>query len=141
MAWSLFFHLIGMVMWVGGLMMLTRVMQVFTQPYDGTAMIVGIARRLWKGFVLTGLVLSLVSGIAQLVLGGGPGLYLQQGWFHGKITLVMVLFAVTLLVGFEVGKVRQGQLLTRGKLIALHAATGVVLVGIVFLSMVVKRIA
>ena len=130
---SLAFHIVGMVMWVGGLMILTRVLKVFSDELGDSRSLAAMVQGLYKGFVLPGLLVAIVSGLYQLT-SMGIGVYMKQGWFHGKLTLVVVLLVVTFFVGGEVHKVQRAQKLSAARLIALHALSSVALLGIVFLT-------
>lgn len=138
MEWALFFHIIGMVMWIGGLFVLSRVMRVFCEPYQSANPLIPLVSRSFFGFVVAGCLLSLLSGIAQMVI-GGMSLYFKQGWFHGKLTLVLVLFVISILLGLEVSKLARGEALTKGRLQSLHALTGLCFIGIVFFVIVLRR--
>jgi len=93
-----------------------------------------IAKRAFFGYVVAGLVISTLSGLHQWASGGFAD-YMKQGWFHGKLTLVMILLAVTGMLFVQVGKAQTGQS-NRKLLMAIHGIAALCLVGIVFLTKV-----
>lgn len=93
-----------------------------------------VVRRLYFGFVLAGLLLTVATGLYQLGM-GGMGMYFKQGWFHSKLTLVVILFVVTGMLAFEVRKFSAGKILSGGKVMALHGITSICFVVIIFLTL------
>lgn len=133
MAWgiSIGVHIVGLVMWLGGMMILTRALKLFA----GSEALPSFARRTFHGFVLPGAVLSVSSGLYQL-LSVGVSHYMQQGWFHGKLTFVVALFVVTFLLFRQVRTLRTTGAVDPRHATILHAASGTLLLVIVFLTTV-----
>ena len=131
---SIALHIVGIVMWAGGLMILTRFLKLFTSPGDGTPAVAAMANRVLHGYVFGGLVLALLTGLYQLSY-RGFGFYMAQGWFHGKLTFVILLLVITGLVFTDVKKIKAGVPLSRGRVGALHGLTGLALLVIVFLTL------
>jgi uncharacterized membrane protein len=92
-------------------------------------------KRGYFGFVVAGAVLSLGSGIYQL-LERGIGFYMAQGWFHGKLTLVIVLLVVTVVFGAQVKGAAAGKTVKPGLVGMMHGVTSGALVLISFLTLV-----
>ena len=130
---SIALHIIGIVMWVGGLMVLARFLKLFTEPGTGRDALVAMMRRVYFGYSLIGCFLALATGIFQLML-RGPAFYFSQGWFHTKLTLIIILFIATLVVAFDLKSISSGTLLSRGKVAAIHGLIGLVLLVAVFLT-------
>ncbi|MCB0333436.1 MAG: CopD family protein [Bdellovibrionales bacterium] len=97
---SLAVHVTGLLFWIGPLLALTLVLKAVAESSDKEPFI-KLSHRLWYGFVLAGAALVLVSGLYQLIAYRGLGFYMQQGWFHAKLTAVILLFVLTGLVGLE----------------------------------------
>lgn len=140
MRYSIAFHIVGLVMWLGGLMILTRCLKIFSAPFSAESKPVldgfrNIVKRLLYGFIVPGALVSLVSGLYQLFT-VGPDVYMKQGWFHSKLTLVAILFVVTFVVAMQVSKAGRGEVLDKGKLMMLHAISSLSLIAIVFLTMI-----
>ncbi len=128
---SLAFHLIGIVMWFGSHLILTRLLTGYVSPEKRDPALTALVGRVYFGFGLGGFILTVLSGVYQL-LSRGMVYYMAQGWFHGKLTLVIIMFVVTAVLGVQISRVKKGEQLSTGVLMALHGATGVVLFGAVF---------
>ena len=133
MVYSFAFHIIGIVMWVGGLMMTTRMLVLAAAGGVTPNALSPMAKRMWMGFIIPGLVIVTLSGLHQWSSGGFAH-YMSQGWFHGKITLVLALYVITFLYGSCAATLARGEAVSRGKLMAIHGSAGLILVVITFLT-------
>ena len=115
-------------------MILTRVLAIFSRAGSVAECDRVVARKLFLGFIVSGMILTTLSGVFQLFY-RGIGFYMSQGWFHTKLTLVLILFGVTLVTFFLVQKYQRGEALSLSKINMLHGLTGLALVAIVFLTM------
>lgn len=131
MKYSLAFHIIGIVFWIGSLALLTRVMGVVVKGDGRNDAIAHAVKRIWFGFGVSGFVIALLSGLHQ-VGAGGAALYMQQGWFHAKLGALTVLIVLTLLVTKEVKQFVAGGEVSAKKLGMLHGMSSLMLVIIVF---------
>ena len=128
---SLAFHIIGIVMWMGGLLILTRLMKAFRSGDSCSDQFrASLERRVFLGWVLPGLGLVSISGLYQIFTRGFD-FYLKQGWFHAKLTLILVLLAVTYFTWREIAK-PSGK---TAKVMAFHGIVGLVLIAITFITM------
>jgi len=132
MAISLGFHIIGIVLWIGSLMILTRLLltrQKLAGTIDATE---GQAlHRLWSRFGGIGFVLVLLSGFYQL-FARGVAFYMQQGWFHGKLTAVLVLVVLSGVFHVSLHKLQSGEQPKASTIHIVHGLTGLLLLVIVF---------
>jgi putative membrane protein len=139
MAYSLAVHVIGVVFWLGGLLVLTRLLKMVlleaSLGEESRREVAKMLKRGYFGFVVAGVVLSLGSGIYQL-LERGFGYYMAQGWFHGKLTLVLILLVVTVIFGAQVKGAAAGRAVKPGVVGMLHGITSGALVVIAFLTLV-----
>ncbi len=134
MNWSLTVHIIGIVLWLGGLLVGVRVCRMLASGDSvPSAAVTQALRKVWYVNVLQGMGLVLLSGLYQLFT-GGIAFYFKQGWFHTKLTLVMLLFIATALFALELRKVAAGKGAQAKRLVFVQILTIVCLVGIVALS-------
>ncbi|MGA1190662.1 MAG: CopD family protein [Bdellovibrionota bacterium] len=131
-------HILGIVFWVGGTISLSRVLRVFVSSTPATLGaaadgFVGAARALWKGFVLGGMLVVLISGIGNIVVGAGTA-YFQQGWFHTKLTLVVGLVALTIFTGLQMARLARGELLKRSHLGVIHGGASALVLLILLIT-------
>ena len=125
---SLALHIIGIVMWTGSLIVASRIIALgVNSANDNSA---AWLKKIFFGWTLSGLALVTLTGFYQLMVGGGPAVYFKQGWFHGKITLVIVLYIVTFLFA---GFLKQAQKKSSTAMM-IHGLTGLCLILIVFLT-------
>ncbi len=132
MAISLGFHVIGIVLWIGSLMVLTRLV-LTRQKLSGTidSAEAQALQRLWTRFGGIGFVCVLLSGFHQL-FARGASFYMQQGWFHGKLGAVLVLIALSGVFHVVLHKLQSGEQPRAATIHVVHALTGVLLLVIVF---------
>ena len=134
MAISLGFHIVGIVLWVGSLMVLTR-MLLTLQKLSGTisAPEAQAMARLWTRFGGIGCVFVLLSGFHQL-FARGPAFYFQQGWFHGKLTAVIVLVVLSVMFHLTLQRASAGVQPRSGSIHMIHGLTGLLLLVVVFMT-------
>lgn len=134
MQYSLGFHIVGIVFWMGGLIIVSRFLALLGQTSGGEGgERVRIARRLWLGYVLPGAAITILSGLHQLGV-RGFSFYFSQGWFHSKITAVVILLVVTFLFGRQLSRIQSGQAANKGQLMMIHGTSALLLIVIVFLT-------
>lgn len=98
--WALAAHVIGVVFWLGGLLVAARIMGVLgaeTSP-DARKALTALQGKVLKYSVHPGAAIAVIWGIVILVL--DPD-YLRQTWLHIKLVLVLILIAVDLLLTFR----------------------------------------
>lgn len=130
MQWSFVFHLLGIIFWAGGLLILTRFARVLVNAEARSPEFVSTIRKTWFIYVLHGMVFTLLTGFYQL-FAGGVGVYMKQGWFHGKLTLVLILLIATVLFALEVRRIGEGDAPRSGRLRAVQILTALSVVGII----------
>lgn len=126
-------------MWMIGAMALCRILRLFLDPGSVTPALHSLVKAIFFGFVLAGMAISLTSGMLQLLSYRGPDslvLYMQQGWFHAKLTFVIVGLIATALLWSSINKLQHGGIITRGRLVFLHAVFGTVLLVVVLVTLV-----
>ncbi len=95
-SWLLSAHLVGMVGWLGGLIVLLRVMRLkATEPPSARATLARLEARLNWGMVIPSAILSTAAGVL-LVRHYGLAWLRVSLWMHVKLALVLVLLFVHL---------------------------------------------
>ncbi|MEM1244271.1 MAG: protoporphyrinogen oxidase HemJ [Pseudomonadota bacterium] len=91
MLWILSFHIIFMVAWFAGLFYLPRLFVYHAAVTDeiSNARFKIMERRLYRGIMTPAAILTVIFGIWLLSLNWQY--YLQAGWMHVKLTLVLIL--------------------------------------------------
>lgn len=138
MAISLSFHILGLTLWVGGIMLVSRTLTLICEgsilSVDAKQQVLTLVNKQWRFFILPGFILSAVSGLYQL-LSVGMGFYMKAGWFHSKLLFVFILIGVTFAFGDVLSGLNNDKSVTKKKLMIIHGVTALMLVLIVFLTM------
>ena len=125
---SLALHVIGIVMWTGSLIVASRIIALGVKSANDNSAI--WLKKIFFGWTMAGLVLVTLTGLYQLMIGGGPGVYFEQGWFHGKVTLVIILYIVTFLFSRFISQTQK----KASTAMMIHGLTGLCLILIILLT-------
>ncbi|MBX7137189.1 MAG: hypothetical protein K1X83_04325 [Oligoflexia bacterium] len=132
MAISLTLHIVGITLWFGGLIILSSMMRrVKSMSTEAGSELSAVFSRALRAFVFGGCVLTVCTGLFQLVH-GGVGMYFSQGWFHSKLTLAIVAVVITVMLSLEIKRLSDRS--RAGRLLILHAASGAILIAAVGLT-------
>jgi putative membrane protein len=129
---SFVLHLLGAVLWLGGLLAMSRAMAAMAkQP---TSMRPGLAYlgSRFNILALLGALLSLPSGLYQISL-WPDGTFRHAGWLHAKLTLIVILVIVHGVCWAKLKswqKAGENDPLPRGLASALHGVIGLILIGV-----------
>ena len=135
-AWILVVHLVGLVFWLGSLLVVTHVLAVHAQEVSAESR-AGLARlelKLLNGLAHPGAGLMLISGIVLLVL---QPYALRENWMHLKILLIVAMVILDLRVhsrtkAFQAGRIE----MRRGESMRLHGLIAVVFLAILVLVLI-----
>jgi len=133
-AWTLVFHVLGFVFWIGGLLISTSVLAQHAEEASPEARqaLEQIETRLLKGMANPGALLTLVTGVILVLT--NPAYYLRAGWLHGKLALVVVLIGFHWLVLSRSRSFLAGRTEThRRDWMTLHGAIALIFIGILIL--------
>ncbi|MBZ5516607.1 MAG: CopD family protein [Acidobacteriia bacterium] len=135
-AWVLVFHLMGLVLWLGSLLVVTHVLAIHTQTTseEARAALGHVETKLLKGLAHPGAALMLISGSILLV---EDPYFLRTTWLHLKLLLVLVLIALDLRVYFRTRAFQAGRIeLKRAECMALHGVIALVFTAILVLVLI-----
>lgn len=107
------------------------------QGVDPQAKIISASRAAMLGYLLPGALITTISGLYQISI-NGAAYYFKQGWFHGKLTGVIVLFIATGLLFAEVRRVSQGLDVRTARLAMVHGIAGLSFLANVFLTILMR---
>jgi len=134
-AWILVFHLIGLVFWLGSLLVVTHVLAIHSEEpsAEGRAALGRLEIKIFKGLAHPGAALMVLTGI--ILISQNP-LYLREHWLHAKLLLVAVLIVLDLRVYYRTTAHLAGRVeLRRRECMALHGAVSLVFFVILILVM------
>jgi len=133
--WVLVFHLIGLVFWLGSLLVVTQVLAIHSEEpsAEARAALGRLEMKLFKGLAHPGAALMVITG--AILIGEHPH-YLREHWLHAKLLLVALLIVLDLRVYFRATAHLTGRAeLRRRECVALHGAISLVFFGILILVM------
>ena len=131
--WLLVVHVVGIVMWVGGLMIVTLIFAQHTQETspEAKASLTLLEAKLFKSMAAPGAILTLLSGVGLITT--NPHYFLHAPWLHLKLSFVLILIILHgLAVRRFVALKQERNMPTRGSSILLH-----VMISLVFLSILI----
>lgn len=134
--WTKVFHLLGMVFWIGSLLIVTNLLAVHTRESSPEArQALGRAEmKLFNGLAHPGAALMVISGIILLTLNPSR---LHQRWLHTKLLLVATLMVLDAVVYLRAKAFHAGRIeLRRGQCMALHGVIALIFLGILTLVLV-----
>ena len=137
-AWTLVFHILGIVFWMGGLVVVTHVLAFDAESPSAEVQeaLDRLERKLFNGVIHPGGLITIISGL--ILISTNTHYYLHAAWLHVKLLMVLfliVLDAVTVIRAraFHAGKIQ----LKRKECMMLHS--GIALLFTVILIMVLIR--
>lgn len=132
---SFAFHILGVIFWMAGLLVLTGLIRFFeSHPSEKSGMTYqSLCRKYFFGFVVPGIVITSLSGFHQFGV-IGVSYYMRQGWMHGKVTLLIFLFAVSWILFRAVNDIKAGKKLNPKKFGMLHGLVGACIIGILIMT-------
>jgi len=134
--WVLALHIVGLVLWTGGLLAATQVLALRSREssVEARLALTRLAGKLLKGIAHPGAAVTVIAGVAMLGLRPDD---LRQTWLHVKLALVVVLIATDLMmtVRFKAVEAGRGEIGARQARMA-HGVTALLLLAIVALAVI-----
>jgi putative membrane protein len=135
-AWTLVFHIIGLVFWLGSLLVVTQILAIHTEEtFTETRATLGrLESKLLRGLAHPGAAIMVITGLVLLF---HDPIYLREHWLHAKLLLVVVMIALDLRLTFRARELREGKIeLSRRECMVLHGAISLVFLVILILVMI-----
>jgi protoporphyrinogen IX oxidase len=135
-AWTLVFHICGLVFWLGSLLVVTQILALHTEETSPeTRVTLGrLEMKLLRGLAHPGAAIMVVTGF--ILLGLDPN-YLREHWLHAKLLCVVILVVLDLRLTFRARAYQQGNIeLTRRECMFLHGAISLVFLVILILVLI-----
>ena len=125
-AWTLVFHILGLVFWLGSLLVVTHVLAIHSEESspEARAAFGRLETKLLKGLAHPGAALMVITGI---ILVSRKPEYLREPWLRLKLILVVALIILDLMVTFRARAFQAGSIqMQRGECMGLHGAIALV---------------
>jgi len=140
-AWLKWVHVLGMVVYVGGFLTLTRLMgrAVAYESAQSRADAYRTYKRMHKFVDWGGLGLMLGSGVWLLVTDPLAKAYMKQGYFHMKLTFVLVLVVCDVVLSAKLFRLDPRSAQPRAvSFKVLHGIAGLALMGALLAIFIVR---
>jgi uncharacterized membrane protein len=133
----LFFHLLGVILWAGGALSLSRVLgfHVEEDPLAVQPRLSAIELRLFNFAVMPGMLLAMGTGWGMI--SGAAQQDMQFRWMWVKLGLAMLLFLLTMLLFKRIQDLAEAPAFgKKGRHMALHGVIGLCVLGILWMVLV-----
>jgi uncharacterized integral membrane protein (TIGR00701 family) len=135
--WLIGFHLIGVVLWMGGLMAFSRILGYQSKELPSVRpRLTFIESRLNMLVAAPGALLTIVFGV-WLAVQHGAAWFRVASWLHYKLALVCVVLVIHVVLTVKIRQIRRAAPsapMSRGLYAALHGTVGLLLIAIVLLA-------
>jgi putative membrane protein len=135
--WLLGFHLIGVVLWMGGLLSFSRILGYHTKEDPSVRpRYTFLEGRLNYLVAVPGALLTIAFGL-WLAVQHGMQWFRVAVWLHWKLTLVLAVLVIHVVLSVKHHQIRRAppaQPLSRGLYASLHGMIGLLLIAIVLLA-------
>jgi protoporphyrinogen IX oxidase len=135
--WLVGFHLIGVVLWMGGLLTFSRVLGYHSKEHPTIRpRLTYIEGRLNALVAWPGAILTIVFGV-WLTYDHGRAWFAVAAWLHFKLALVIATLGIHIaltVLHYKIRRAHPAEKMNRGLYAALHGFVGLLLIGIVLLA-------
>ena len=135
--WLVGLHLIGVVLWMGGLLAFSRILGYHTKELPSARpRFTFIEGRLNWLVAVPGALLTIVFGV-WLAYQHGAAWFRVASWMHYKLTLVLVVAVIHVVLTVKHAQIRRAAPsapMSRALYAALHGTIGLLLIAIVLLA-------
>jgi putative membrane protein len=135
-SWILVFHIFGIVLWIGGLLMTTVLLSRHAQetsPEARTALS-RLEKKSMRAMADPGALIAILAGIGMIFT--DPSYYLYAEWLHIKILFVIAIIILHGYIGIEMKGLQKGTaMLTSGKAWFLFSAVLVLFFAILVVTL------
>ncbi len=135
--WSLVFHILGIVLWMGGLLVSTHLLAALASAKsDEARQTLGrLLGKVFNGVAHPGAIITILAG--TMLFSANAQYYVQETWMQIKLALVAVLVGLDVATYLMFRAVRAGRRqLGRGKLMALHSVTALVFFAVLIMIII-----
>lgn len=137
LAWTLVFHVLGIVFWLGSLLVVTHLL-----AYDAEAesaevheVLNRVEAKLFKGIAHPGAIITIISG--AILISTNPQYYFHAAWLHVKLFLVVILIALDAITYIRARAFHAGRIVLRRKeCMMLHGTIALVFIGILIMVLI-----
>lgn len=129
--WTVLFHIVGLVFWIGGLLVATALLgqHAKEESPEGQLALAQAESRMLGGMANPGAAITIITGAILAAL-RGPDI-LHETWFQSKMVLVLALIILHIIVYIRARQFMEGRrIMTRRNWMVLHGAVSLVFLAI-----------
>lgn len=122
-AWALVFHILGIVFWMGSLLVLTHVLAVDAESdsEDVHNTLNRLEGKLFNGLAHPGAIIAIISG--GVLISTNAHYYMHAAWFHIKLFLVVIMIVLDAITYIRARAFHAGRIqLKRKECMMLHGS-------------------
>lgn len=132
--WTLVFHILGIVFWLGSLLVVTHllVFDAESESPEVHEVLNRVEGKLFRGIAHPGAIITVISG--AVLISTNPQYYLHAPWLHVKLFLVAMLIALDAITFIRARAFHAGRIVLRRKeCMMLHGGIALVFIGILIM--------
>ena len=137
MAWTLVFHILGIVFWLGSLLVVTHVLafDAETESEEVHEVLNRLEAKLFNGIAHPGAIIAVISG--AILISTNPQFYLHAAWLHAKLFLVVILIVLDAITYIRARAFHAGRItLRRKECMMLHGGIALMFIGILVMVLI-----
>ena len=137
MAWTLVFHILGIVFWLGSLLVVTHVLafDAETESEEVHEVLNRLEAKLFNGIAHPGAIIAVISG--AILISTNPQFYLHAAWLHAKLFLVVILIVLDAITYVRARAFHAGRItLRRKECMMLHGGIALMFIGILVMVLI-----
>jgi len=137
LGWTLVFHILGIVFWLGSLLVVTHIL-AYDAESESTELHEVLNRlegKLFKGIAHPGAIITIISG--AVLISTNPHYYFHAAWFHVKLFLVVILIVLDAITYIRAKAFHAGKIVLRRKeCMMLHGGIALMFIGILIMVLI-----
>ena len=137
LAWTLVFHILGIVFWLGSLLVVTHLLasDAESESTEVHEVLNRVEGKLFRGIAHPGAIITVISG--AILISTNPQYYLHAPWLHVKLFLVVILIVLDAITYIRAKAFHAGKIVLRRKeCMMLHGIIALVFIGILIMVLI-----
>ncbi|HXH49637.1 MAG TPA: CopD family protein [Terriglobia bacterium] len=137
MTWTLVFHILGIVFWLGSLLVVTHVLasDAESESAEVHEVLSRLEAKLFNGIAHPGAIIAVISG--AILISTNTNYYLHAAWLHVKLFLVVIIIVLDAVTYVRAKAFHAGRItLQRKECMMLHGGIALVFIGILIMVLI-----
>jgi protoporphyrinogen IX oxidase len=137
MTWTLVFHILGIVFWLGSLLVITHVLasDAESESAEVHEVLSRLEAKLFNGIAHPGAIIAVISG--AVLISTNVSYYLHAAWLHVKLFLVVIIIVLDAITYVRAKAFHAGRItLHRKECMMLHGGIAFMFIGILIMVLI-----